>query len=203
MESVESVKPQGEWNRKDKLNFLKVQRILSSVGVFLSIILATNLFLINAQNSNPITKWFGIISALLGVFSVVSLLWSIKQSSVIEQSQDSYASETDNNFSRAILIAQINLLQFFALYFLLFNFAQGDLLNSFPDRKKQELAFNAYRQTIEDKSTWINLLSLIGLAISAFTLFTASALANSTSTHRIAVYVFGLILLVVSFYELQ
>jgi hypothetical protein len=39
--------------------------------------------------------------------------------------------------------------------------------------------------------------------ISLYTLFTASALAHSTSTHRIAVYVFGLILLYVVYNELN
>lgn len=39
--------------------------------------------------------------------------------------------------------------------------------------------------------------------ISLYTLFTASALAHSTSTHRIAVYVFGLVLLYVAYRELN
>jgi Na+/melibiose symporter-like transporter len=78
MEAIEGSKSGGEWNRKEKLNFLKVQKILSAVGIFLSIILATNLFLINGLSPNSLTQNFGIVSIVFGIFSALILFWAIR-----------------------------------------------------------------------------------------------------------------------------
>jgi hypothetical protein len=71
------VKPQTEWTKEDKLVHLNIQKGVSGLGIFFSIVLCTNLFLINAWLSNHLTLGFGIVSLLLCLANISYLYWAL------------------------------------------------------------------------------------------------------------------------------
>ena len=125
------VKPQSEWNRGDKLNFLNYEKLFAALGIFFSIVLSTNLFLINAQESNHLTLGFGIASLLLCLANIAFMFWALKYTNLVKSSQTSHAEESDSNFTRLILFIAIIMLVTFTTFYLIFTFAQNDLINQY------------------------------------------------------------------------
>jgi len=76
-ESAQLVKPQTEWTREDKLVQLNIQKGVAGLGIFFSIVLCTNLFLINAWLSNHLTLGFGVVSLILCLGNIAFLVWAL------------------------------------------------------------------------------------------------------------------------------
>jgi len=76
---MESVKLQPEWSKKDKLALLNVQKVLSVIGFFLSIVECTNLFLTYKMEANGWILNFGIVTVFVIVLNLLTLVWALTQ----------------------------------------------------------------------------------------------------------------------------
>lgn len=103
MDSQSLVKSTAEWNKKDKLTLLNIQKGVSSLGTFFSIVQCTNLFLINHKENNSITIGFGVTTLVVTLLNLLTLFWALRQTKKAKEAQDNDAESTDNDFSRLLL----------------------------------------------------------------------------------------------------
>ena len=131
MDTTTLVKSQPEWNKKDKLTLLNIQKILSGLGFFFSIVECTNIFLTNQRESNGFILTFGIITIFVTLLNVLTLVWALKQTQECNNDSDNAGDATDNVFSRIVLFLNLIVYTLFTLSFFTYNFAQTDLDNSY------------------------------------------------------------------------
>lgn len=195
------IKPQSEWTREDKLNFLNYEKLFAALGIFFSLVLCTNLFLINAQESNHLTLGFGITSLILCLANIAFMLWALKTTNVVKSSEDQHAEESDSNFSRIILFIAIIMLVTFATFYLIFSFAQSDLINQY-EANHQIKQIQAYKDYVASKFGWIEFLSYANIVCLFLTIFCVFALTGSPVSSQLLIYLVGNFLLFAIFYEL-
>jgi hypothetical protein len=63
---------------------LNYEKLFAALGIFFSIVLCTNLFLINAYESNHLTLGFGIVSLLLCLANIAFMFWALKYTNIVK-----------------------------------------------------------------------------------------------------------------------
>jgi hypothetical protein len=187
-----------EFNKADKIKLLGYLRISVGLGIFFTLVQATNIFLINAKANNPITLSWGILTFLLALLNIVNLLVSIKQVAVIGSDPDDYGNKSDNLLTRTLFILNLFLTFGFILFFIIYKFAQSDLWSHF--QMVNEIKFlDGFKTYLSDKSAWLNFLSLFNIGIGAHAVVTYYALTGSQPAIRFYLFSCAAVLTLVSF----
>lgn len=83
---IESAKAQYTryiWPKGDKGYLFKIQMVISSIMIFVGIVQATNIFLLNRVQNNSITLGFFVTIILLITLSLVVIVWALKTSKIL------------------------------------------------------------------------------------------------------------------------
>jgi len=117
------------WGRGDKSLLLKIQMAISALLIFIGIVQATNVFLLNKAQDNPISFGIFVIIVLVVVLSGVTIVWAILTSKRLAMSEDLFTS-TNTKFSQILLFLTLILFILYVVFFTLFKFSKTDLFNT-------------------------------------------------------------------------
>lgn len=173
---------------------LTFQKIVAPLGIFVSIVLCTNLFLINGQMNHFHTLWFGIFTIFMALMYVVSFFWAMKMSSTVNRSQELGADQTDCHFTRFMHFISLILTVIFMIYFFLYEYAQTDMKNEFKANNDERQIAN-YTQYLAAKDNWVYFLSIVNIIFGAFTIICTYALSGSFVSSRLMIYLIGIVLM--------
>ncbi|EAR98875.2 transmembrane protein, putative (macronuclear) [Tetrahymena thermophila SB210] len=188
------------WPRGDKSLLFKIQMVISSIMIFVGIVQATNIFLLNKQQDNSITLGFIVIIILLVVLSTINILWALKTSKLLAVS-DSPQNATNTKFTQVLLFFTLILLTLYVVFFVLFQFAQSDLFNAAMASSQSDL--QKYQTIYNDHKQWIHIFGYVNCVFLVFTAFTQQIMSDSKVAANLMIFLLSISLLFVSYYLLH
>lgn len=172
-------------------------RLASIVGLCISIIDLTWLFLINQWNSSDLVVGFIVVSFFVMIYFVYCLFWSSNEIKVLKNNEYQPEDTSHNSpFTRLALFFGIILLILFATFYICYIAAQQSLVNSFSAAASDSKEIDKYEAYLHAKNIWIHALSIVNIICLVKCIMVANICGAASTTRRLMIYLFGICLII-------